>query len=42
MIQKKIDMFHDIPNVGGIADYILTAGFDSDGRGHDARLEQVL
>ena len=36
MFQKKIDeMFSDIPNVFGIADDSLIAGFDADGRHHD-------
>ena len=43
MFQKKInELFNDIPHVCGIADGILIAGFDVDGREHDARLEQVL
>ena len=43
MFQKKIDeFFNDIPNVFGIADDILIAGFNADGRDHDVRLEQVL
>ena len=43
MFQKKIDgLFNDIPNVCGIADDILIAGFDADGRDHNVRLEQVL
>ena len=43
MFQKKIDrLFNDIPNVFGIADYILIAGFDANGKNHDKRLEQVL
>ena len=43
MFHKKIDeLFNDIPNVFDIADDILTAGFDADGRDHDDRLEQVL
>ena len=41
--QRKIDkLFNDIPNVFGIADDILIAGFHADGRDHDASLEQVL
>ena len=43
MFQKKIDeLFNDIPNGFGIGDDILIAGFDTDGRNHDIRLEQVL
>ena len=43
MFQKMIDkLFNDIPNNFGIADDILVAGFDADGRDDDARLEKVL
>ena len=43
MFQKKIDkLFSDIPNVFGIADDILIAGFGADGRVHHMRLEQVM
>ena len=43
MLQKKIyELFIDIPNVFGIADDILIAGFDADCRDHVVRLEQVL
>ena len=43
MFQKKIDkVFDDIPNVFGISDDILIAGFGADCRDHDERLEQVL
>ena len=43
MFQKKTDeLFNDIPNIFGIADDIFIAGFDADGRDHDARLEQML
>ena len=43
MFQKNIDkLFNDIPNVFGIADDILIAGFDADSRAHDTSLEQVL
>ena len=40
MFQKKIKgLFNDIPNVFGIADDILIAGFDADGRAHDVKIE---
>ena len=43
MFQRKINkLLNDIPNVFGIADDILIAGFDADGRDHDVSLEQVL
>ena len=43
MFKRKIDeLFYDIPNVFGIADDILIAGFDADGMDHDASLKQVL
>ena len=43
IIKKKIgQLFNDIPNVFGIADDILFAGFDADGRDHDASLQQML
>ena len=43
MFQKKIDeLFHDIPNIFGIAADILIAGYDTDGRDHDERLGKVL
>ena len=43
MFQKMIDeLFNDLPNAFGIADDILIAGFDADGRDHVARLEQAL
>ena len=42
MFQKKKDkLFSDTPNVCGIADDILLAGFDADTRDHDKRLEEV-
>ena len=31
-----------MPSVFGIADDILIAGFDADGKDHDMKLEQVL
>ena len=43
MFQKKIgELFNDILNVFGIADGILIAGFDVDGRNYGVRLQQVL
>ena len=43
MFQRKIGkLFNDILNVFGIADDILIACFDADGRDHNASLEQVL
>ena len=43
MVNKNIDkLLNDIPNVFGITDDILIAGFDADGRNHVERLEQVL
>ena len=43
MFQRKIDrLFSDIPNVLGIADDILIASFEADGKQHDASLEKVL
>ena len=42
MFQKKIDeLFNDVLIVFDIAVYILNAGFDSDSRDHDERLEQM-
>ena len=43
IFQKKIDeLFNDIPHIFGIADDILIAAFDVDGRDHDVSLQQVL
>ena len=43
MFHKKIDkLSNDISYVFGIADDIVIAGFDADGRDHDASLKQVL
>ena len=39
---SKEDVFNNIPNVFGIADDVLLAGFDADGGDHDARLDQVF
>ena len=43
MIQHKIDeIFNDMPNVFGIADDILVAGYYDDGTDHDALVHKVL
>ena len=42
MLQKIDKFFSDIPNVIGISDYTLIAGFDAGGMDHDKGLEQVL
>ena len=43
MFQRKIDeIFRDMPNVFGIADYILAAGYEADGRDHDETVQRVL
>ena len=43
MFQGKIDeIFNDMPNVLGIADYILAVGYDDDGRDHDETMQKVL
>ena len=43
MFQKKIDeLFIGMPNLFGIADDILIAGFDEWGKDHDETLEKVL
>ena len=43
MFQSKIDkLFSDMPNVFGIADDILIAGFDSHSRHHEVNVEQIL
>ena len=43
MFQEKMDeLFNDISNVFGIADDILIARLDADGRDHDKRFEQAL
>ena len=43
MFQRKIDeIFKDLPNVFGIADDILTVGYDVDGKDHDDTLWRVL
>ena len=36
MFQRKIDeILKDVPNVFGITDDILVAGYEADGRDHD-------
>ena len=43
MFQSNIDkLFQGLPNVFGIADDILIAGFDDMERDHDATLDKVL
>ena len=43
MFQKKIDeLFNDIPNVFGINDDIVIAGFNASGTDHDARCKQLF
>ena len=33
--KKNDEFFNDMPNVFGIADDILVAGYDTDGKDHD-------
>ena len=43
MFQRKIDeIFKNIPNVFGIADDILVAGYDTDDKYHDKTVQRVL
>ena len=43
MFQKMIDeLFSGMPNVFDIADDILTACFNEEGRNHDVTLDEVL
>ena len=43
MFQIKIDeIFKDLPNIFGIADYILVVGYDGYGEDHDDTLQRVL
>ena len=43
MFQRKMnEIFKDIPNVFGIADDILVAGYETDGKDHDEKLQRVL
>ena len=43
MFQCKIDeIFNDMPNVFGIADYILVIGYDKGGTDHDEAVYKVL
>ena len=42
MFQRKIDeIFNDMPNVFGIADDILVAGYEADGRDHKETVQEV-
>ena len=45
MFQRKIgEIFKDIPNAFGIADDVIVAGYETDGRDHDKtvwRLPQI-
>ena len=43
MFQRKIDeIYKDMPNVFGIADDILVAGYEADGRDHEETVQTVL
>ena len=43
MYYRKVDeIFKNVPNVFGIADDILVAGYDIDGKDHDKMLQKVL
>ena len=43
MFQMNIDeIFTDMPSVFGIADDILVAGYEADGRDHDKTVQRVL
>ena len=43
MFQRKIDeIFKDMPNVFSIADDILVAGYEADGKDHDKTVWRVL
>ena len=43
MFQRKIDeIFKDMPNAFGIADDILVACYEADGRDHDKTIQRVL
>ena len=43
MFQRKIDeIFKDLPNVFSIADGILVAGYEADGKDHDKTVLRVL
>ena len=43
MLQQKIrKIFKDLPNVFGIEDDILIAGYDADGRDHDRTLRHII
>ena len=43
MFQRKIDeILKDMPNVFGIVDDILVAGYEADGKDHDETVWRVL
>ena len=43
MFHRKIDeIFNDLPNVFRIADDILVAGYEADGKDHDKTICRVL
>ena len=43
MFQEKVnEIFKDLPNVFGIADYIPFLGYDAYGRGHDRTMREVM
>ena len=42
-VSKEIDeIFKDMPNVFGIADDVLVAGYEDDGRDHDKTVQRLL
>ena len=43
MFQRKMDkLFHELPNVFGIANDILISGFNEQGRDYDETVDKVL
>ena len=40
--QKNDEIFNDMPNVFGIVDAILVAGYDTDGKDHNGMVQRVL
>ena len=43
MFQQKIDeIFHDMPNVFGIADHLLVVGYEDNARDHNIMVQKVL
>ena len=43
MLQRKIDeIFKDLPNVFSIADYVLIAGYEAEGKDHYETVQMVL